>query len=102
MEANIELINVIREMEKSRKILAKRYLKSFQSNVTFIIETQSHDQNKTEHLLDNLLNYCFDADIPLEFKRLLRYYLPIDPDSVISYMNFYRDEYDIDYQVDRN
>lgn len=102
METNIKLINVIREMEKSRKLLAKQYLKSFQSNVMFIIETQSHDQNKIEHLLDNLLNYCFDTDILLEFKRLLRYYLPIDPDSVIAYMNFYRDEYNIDYQVDRN
>jgi hypothetical protein len=102
METNIELINAIREMEKSRKLLAKQYLKSLQSDVTFIIETQSHDQNRIEHLLDNLLNYCFDADILLEFKRLLRYYLPIDPESVISYVNFYRDEYDVDYQEDMN
>ena len=102
METNIELINAIREMEKSRNLLAKQYLKSFQSDVTFIIETQSYDQNRIEHLLDNLLNYCFGADILLEFKRLLRYYLPIDPESVVSYVNFYRDEYDIDYQVDMN
>jgi hypothetical protein len=87
-------------MEKSRKLLAKQYLKSFQSDVTFIIETQSHDQNRIEYLLDNLLNYCFDTDILLEFKRLLRYYLPIDPEGVVSYVNFYRDEYGIDYQVD--
>jgi hypothetical protein len=82
METNIELINAIREMEKSRKLLAKQYLKSFQSYVIFIIETQSQDQNRIEHLLDNLLNYCFDSDILLEFKRLLRSYLPIDPERV--------------------
>ena len=88
----------ISELVKLRNQLAKQALNGLRYEVSDIINTKSLDGNRIEHLLDNLFDFCFDPEVLEEFKRLLRYYLPINPESVHSHINHYRDWYDSDDQ----
>jgi len=47
-------------------------------------------------LLDGILDFCFDADMLLLYKKLCRYYFNIDPVATVSYINFYREMWDSD------
>lgn len=41
-----------------------------------------------------MLDYCFDDEVLVEYKRILRYYYPINPESVAFYVHHYREMYD--------
>ena len=61
-----------------------------------MFRTKSRNENRIEHSLDSLFDYCFDTDVLEEFKRLLRYYLPMNPRSVDSHITWNRDWYNSD------
>jgi len=68
--------------------------------VDSIIRNKITNEKTIEHLFDQLLSYAAcDKGLAL-FKRLLRYYYPINPGSVAFYINAYREMYDDDYQVE--
>ena len=89
MEKEDQLFNAIAELIKSRNQLAKQALSGFRYE---IIRTKNHD--KIEHLFDRMLDYCFDDEVLVEYKRILRYYYPINPESVVFYVEQYREMYD--------
>jgi hypothetical protein len=91
-EKEDQLFNAIAELLKSRNQLAKQALGGFRFEISEIIRTKSHD--RIEHLLDRMLDYCFDDEVLVEYKRILRYYYPIDPESVAFYVGHYRKMYD--------
>lgn len=97
MEKEDKLFNVIAELIKSRNRLAKQALIGFRHEISEIIRTKNHD--KIEHLFDRMLDFCFDDEILEEYKRILRYYYPIAPESVAFYVKAYRDLYDDDEEV---
>jgi len=66
--------------------------------VESVIRNKITDEKTVEHLLDQLLNYAACDDGLALFKRLLRYFYPINPHSVAAYVGFYREMYDDDYQ----
>jgi hypothetical protein len=41
-----------------------------------------------------MLDFCFDDEVLVEYKRILRYYYPINPESVTFYVEQYREMYD--------
>jgi hypothetical protein len=41
-----------------------------------------------------MLDYSFDEEVLMEYKRMLRYYYPIDTESVAFYVHHYREIYD--------
>ena len=96
MEKDEQLFGSIREFIKTRDQYAKQAIGVFRYEISEIIRTKSQDGNRIEHLLDSLFDYCFDSEVLEEFKRLLRYYLPINPQSVENHINWYRDWYDSD------
>jgi hypothetical protein len=40
------------------------------------------------------LDFCFDDEVLVEYKRILRFYYPINPESVTFYVHHYREMYD--------
>ena len=60
----------------------------------YIIVDKSTYQNHIDHILDGLLDFCFDESILLLFKKLCRYYLNINPIATADYINFYREMWD--------
>jgi hypothetical protein len=91
-EKEDQLFNAIAELLKSRNQLAKQALGGFRYEISEIIRTKNHD--KIEHLFDRMLDYCFDDEVLVEYKRILRYYYPIDPESVAFHVGHYRKMYD--------
>jgi hypothetical protein len=87
-----QLFNAIAELIKSRNQLAKQAIGGFRYEISEIIRTKNHD--KIEHLFDRMLDYCFDEEVLVEYKRILRYYYPINPESVAFYVHHYRKVYD--------
>ena len=63
-----------------------------------VIRNKITDERTVEHLLDQLLTYSACDEGLAHFKRLLRYYYPINPHCVAVYVEFYREMYDDDYQ----
>ena len=94
MEKEDQLFNAVAELIKSRNQLAKQALGGFRYEISEIIRTKNHD--KIEHLFDRMLDFCFDDEVLVEYKRILRYYYSIDPESVAFYIHHYREMYDSD------
>lgn len=92
MEKEDELFNAIAELIKSRNRLAKQVHIGFRYEISEIMRTQNHD--KIEHLFDRMLDFCFDDEVLVEYKRILRYYYPIAPESVAFYIKAYREMYE--------
>ena len=96
MEKDDQFFNAISELIKSRNQDAIQVFGHFYYEIENIIKTKDEDSNRIEHLLDSMLSFCFDEEILLQFKRLLRYYHPIDPEGVKFYVKAYMNMYDSD------
>ena len=94
MEKEDQLFNAVTELIKSRNQIAKQVLGGFRYEISEIIRTKNYD--KIEHLFDRMLDFCFDDEVLVEYKRILRYYYSIDPKSVAFYIHHYREMYDSD------
>ena len=94
MEKEDQLFNAVTELIKSRNQIAKQVLGGFRYEISKIIRTKNYD--KIEHLFDRMLDFCFDDEVLVEYKRILRYYYPIDPESVAFYIHHNREMYDSD------
>ena len=92
MKKDNQLFNAIAELIQYRNQLAKLAIGGFRYEISEIIRTKNYD--KIEHLFDRMLDFCFDDEVLVEYKRILRYYYPIDPESVAFYVEQYREMYD--------
>ena len=92
MEKDDQLFKAIAELIQSRNQLVKLAIGGFRYEISEIISTKNC--NKIEHLFDRMLDFCFDDEFLVEYKRILRYYYPINPESVVFYVEQYREMYD--------
>ncbi|EKD29167.1 MAG: hypothetical protein ACD_79C00027G0001 [uncultured bacterium] len=63
-----------------------------------IIRKKSQNKNEIEHLLDGILDFCFDDKMLKLFKKLCRYFYYIDPKVTADYIYLYRDMWDETFQ----
>ena len=89
-----ELVLAIGELASARQQLARKAEQHYALEVEGIFQSQCLDPKRIEHLLDGMLDFCFDAQILLWYKKLCRYYFEIDPAATVSYVNAYRDMWD--------
>ena len=59
-----------------------------------IVRARSKDIRHIEHTLDGLLDFCFDPEALLLYKKLCRHYYDIDPSATAEYVHFYREMWD--------
>jgi hypothetical protein len=62
-----------------------------------MIKTNSQDGQEIERLLDFMLDFCFDEDMLLLYRRLCRHLHFLDPISAVEYAYAYRERYDETY-----
>jgi len=74
--------------------LSKDSLVMFTKMVDDIISSNCKDEKHIELTLDRLLDFCYDDENLLLYKKLCRYYLTINPKATQEYINFYREMYD--------
>lgn len=96
MEEN-ELMNSLSGVVKEHQQLVKRALGIYSVQVSELINSQTKNNEEIQHLLDGLLDFCFDDDFLLLFKKVCRYYYPINPQVTVNYVYRYRDFWDENY-----
>jgi len=65
-----------------------------------IIITKSKDINAIEHTLDALCEAAFDDEVLALFKKLCRYYYDIDPQATVEQIQFYREMWDNNEEIE--
>ncbi len=80
----------IHGIAKSLKLLSKKAVAQYDPLVRAVIQAQSQDQSYIERLFDGMLDFCFDEDMLQTYKKLCRYYLPINPAVTAAHIDFYR------------
>ena len=88
------MIEEIKKIAKEFNLLAKQAIPIYSKQVDSIISSESTDQNHIEHTLDWMLDFCFDADMLILYKKLCRYYYYINPQATVDYVNIYREMWD--------
>lgn len=91
------MIEEIKDLIVVQQKLARKALSEYSVLVENIIVSKTTDQNRIKHTLDGILDFCFDADMLLLFKKLCRYYFSINPQTTAFYINTYREMWDNDF-----
>lgn len=89
-----KLVQDIGELASARQQLARKAEQQYALEVEAILQSQCRDPRRIERLLDGMLDFCFDEQMLLWYKKLCRYYFEIDPAATVSYVNAYRDMWD--------
>ncbi len=89
-----DLVRSIGELAKARNQLARQAEQQYGPEVEDVLRTQCRDANRIEHLLDGILDFCFDSAMLRLYKKLCRYYFTINPEATVSYVNAYRELWD--------
>lgn len=84
----------ISEIARQLKGFTKQAQVNYRNEVEVIINYRVEDKHRIETLLDLILDFCFDKDMLLIYKRCVRYYYGIDEEAAISYINAYRELYE--------
>jgi hypothetical protein len=90
------LLRDIEDLVKSVSALARRAVAEYAPLVDDIVGDQVRDARHIERTLDGLLDFCFDPEALLLYKRLCRYYFAIDPTATAFYIRAYREMWDSD------
>lgn len=61
-----------------------------------LIIIQTKDDNKIQLTLDYILDFCYDEQMLILYKKLCRYYWEINPQVTANYINYYREMWDGD------
>ena len=89
-----DLVRSIGELAKARNQLAHQAEQQYVPEVEDVLRTRCRDSNRIEHLLDGILDFCFDPAMLQLYKKLCRYYFTIDPEATVSYVHAYREMWD--------
>jgi hypothetical protein len=96
-DVNPKLLKDIGEMIEKIQAITQEATAQLKPQVLYIIRNNITAHNQIERLLDSLLDYAGMCDDGLYlFKRLCRYYYPINPQATAEYVYTYRDLYDSD------
>ncbi len=94
MKNNRNLVNSIRLLAERSQQLALQAHAAYEPLVTDIIKHKRTDQKGIEHLLDGLLDFCFDDSILLLYRKLCRYYFDLNQQATADYIKLYREMWD--------
>jgi hypothetical protein len=97
-----ELFKAVGELAKTRNRLARRAEREYALEVEALLKDQSRDSQRIEHLLDGILDFCFDSSMLYLYKKLCRYYFKINPEATAWYVYAYRDLWDEEESANGN
>ena len=86
--------NIVRlagEIKNLARFAARQYVVEVES----IVNEKTRDAARIESCLDGLLDFCLDDEALALYKKLCRYYFDIDPVATASYVNAYREVWEI-------
>ena len=90
------LTKEIEELVGSISALTRRAVAEYLPLVDAITRDRSSDARHIEHALDGLLDFCFDPEALVLFKKLCRHYYSTDAAAAAHYVYAYREMWDSD------
>jgi len=94
-----DLVKRIGELAIGAQKLAREAALHYSAEIDAILKAQSRDSRRIERCLDGMLDFCFDDEVLVLYKKLCRYYADIDPEATVSYIHAYREMWDEQEQV---
>jgi hypothetical protein len=88
------LFRDVEALAQSLSALARRAVAEYTPLVEAIVRDQSRDARRIERTLDGLLDFGFDPEALLLYKKLCRHYYFIDPAAAAYYVHAYREMWD--------
>lgn len=85
-----DVVDLALEAEK----LARTAEAEYTTEVEDILRRPCADPERIEHVLDGLLDFCFDPAVLVLFRRLCRRYFDLDPQAAAAYVHSYREMWD--------
>ncbi|HQB10082.1 MAG TPA: hypothetical protein PLW37_09450 [bacterium] len=90
----IDLAEGFKHLIERRNELAHLAKQQYKPLVNQIIVSDSRDSQQIKLTLDGLLDFCFDDEILLLYRKLCRHLYSFDPVAACYYVNAYREEWD--------
>lgn len=88
------------EIVQNIQAIYKQVVDVYKLQVDDFIRNKKTSQDQIEHLFDGMLDFCHNAEMLLQYKRLCRYYLYINPKVVGYYINAYRECWDSESETE--
>jgi hypothetical protein len=89
-----DLVQKIGAIFEGTKGLTQQAVKLYSVEVEAIINERSQNAKRIEWCLTYMLDFCFDDEMLLLYKKLCQYYYSIDPVATVFYINSYREMWD--------
>lgn len=70
--------------------LASQAVSLYSLEVDLIIVSDCKDKRRIEHILEGMLDFCFDKSMLELYRKLCRYYYDINPRGTAEYVYAYR------------
>jgi hypothetical protein len=86
--------HTIEALAASVSSIARRAVEEYAPIVNAIVSERSQNIRHIKQTLDGLLDFCFDPEALLLYKKLCRHYYAIDPAAAAGYVNAYREMWD--------
>jgi len=91
-----DLVRSMGTLVKGAQRLACVAERQYSAEVDAILKARSRDSRRIEKCLDGMLDFCFDDNVLVLYKKLCRYYFAIDPKATATYVHVYREMWEGD------
>ncbi|MBN2681929.1 MAG: hypothetical protein JXR58_05440 [Bacteroidales bacterium] len=88
------MIEELKKLGEMQVQLAQQAYNAYAPVVDNIINSKIQDNNQIELTLDYMLEFCCDEKVLALYKKLCRYYLDINPQGTVDYIQYYRERWD--------
>lgn len=91
-----ELIEKIKAFAEVQEQLGQQAVIQYQPIVSGYINDNCTDSNQIAYTLDFMLDFCFNDDMLMLYRRLCRHLYSFDPKTAVEYIDAYRERWDED------
>lgn len=86
-EETLELFRTVAKFQEQKYRLAE-------NEITFIIKNNIKDDTRIQRAIDEIFEFLENDEALLLFRRICSYYIKINPEATMYYINYYIEEYD--------
>jgi len=84
----------VQTLAQQLKNISKQAIPLYTQRVEDIINNKIQDHNQIELTFDGILDFCYDNEMLLLYKKLARYYFTVNPQGTANYITYYREMYE--------
>ena len=82
------------ELFRELAVLQEQKYRLAENEINFIIKNNIKDDNRIERAIDEILEFLDDEEALLLFRKICSYYIKLNPQDTLHYINYYIEEYD--------